>query len=621
MKEILYCFIIILICVMLYRRTIDLNMIFTAIALLILMIHASQFEYKVRENFEILQDKNQIKIDSVVFLDPEYAEPMLKNDIFSWQPKLTVYVSSLNKNFINFEENLLINIIQEKDKTIAALVVDDLNDVKGANNFQQGKGFKISNQIYGPSPVSALNNSITTFSFFWYMKLNVGKNDFDPSVDDLYSLIRFNSKNLSGPGSNRNKFFEIRIHFHNGHLNPDIIILVLGKIIGRYTYSQPDYLNRWFCDGKYHLFCFSKNEDEIKFYMDNHILIETQMSDAMYTNEFSEGETQLHLDKIIKLNDPVDDVKKKLRFNLVAFGITSEYAFNVKDVSDLNIYYHDILKTLTPDFLNMRRENSKLKYQLREYTRACPFKNEMICKSPECANITNWDNIDELLDNKACFKYLSEYCNTVSSSNIKNNRLCTFLKADNIMKMAATVDSNLMNYRTENIKTNIENKKILKELQRLGLRDIYLDKSFRNSDGESSGEMNRLINDLLKTNQTVNLDTLQALHTSDDNTNTYEPIDYNRLTENNSFSNDSEFEKLYNKMLSEKNDDPATLDKVQLASPPQQGTSRGRTENDLIDLQYEDITKPNVYDHIMKKHKEKSLLDATNSWGIFDIFK
>ena len=153
------------------------------------------------------------------------------------------------------------------------------------------------------------------------------------------------------------------------------------------------------------------------------------------------------------------------------------------------------------------------------------------------------------------------------------------------------------------------------------MRDIYLDKSFRNLDGESSGEMNRLINELLKTNQTVDLDTLQALHTPD-NTNSYESIDYNRLSENNSFSNDSEFEKLYNKMLSENIADPATVDKVQLAgSPPQQSTTRGSTENELIDLQYEDVTKPNVYDHVIKKHKEKSLLDATNSWGIFDIFK
>jgi hypothetical protein len=41
----------------------------------------------------------------------------------------------------------------------------------------------------------------------------------------------------------------------------------------------------------------------------------------------------------------------------------------------------------------------------------------------------------------------------------------------------------------------------------------------------------------------------------------------------------------------------------------------------LIDLNYEDVNKPNVYDHVIKKHKEKSLLHATNSWGIFDLFK
>ena len=55
--------------------------------------------------------------------------------------------------------------------------------------------------------------------------------------------------------------------------------------------------------------------------------------------------------------------------------------------------------------------------------------------------------------------------------------------------------------KKEVVHLHIENKKILQDLQRLGLKDIYLDKSFRNDDGSTSSEMNRLINDLLNTNQ------------------------------------------------------------------------------------------------------------------------
>lgn len=604
MKEILYCLIVVLICVMIYRKTIDVNLFFVAIALLILLLHASRFTYKIKENFEV----------STVFEDAGYKEPIVKNaNHFEWQRNLTVYISSLNKEFINFKENLIHNIVNKEN--IAAIVIDDLKDVKGSNNFEQSKGFKISNQIYGPSPVLGINNSFNTFSFFWYMKFNVGKTEFDSSYTSTHSLIRFNSKNLSGPRSNRNRFFEIRVKFHNGNLNPDISILLLGSEIAKYTYTPEDYFTKWFCDGNYHLICFTKDESDIKVYMDNHVLIESQLPDSLYTSEFSEGETQLELDKIIKLNDETENTMK-MKFNLIAFGISSEYALTVKDVSDLNAYYKKIRRHLSADFLELKNENTRLKHQIKEYTKPCPFKNQTVCNTPECSSITDWGDYNQILSDSKCFKYLSEYCNNVDESNIKDNKLCNFFKSDNIIKMASTIDSNLFYYNAENIKTNIENKKILQDLQRLGLRDIYLDKSFRNQDGNMGSEMNRLINDLLNTNQTIDLNTLDALHKSDKtNDDSYDPIDYNRILENDSFSNDSEFEKLYNKMLSEQT---KSIDSVNLSTTSSQDEL---DKSPLIDLNYDDVTKPNVYDHILKKHKEKSLMNATNSWGIFDIFK
>ena len=155
MKEILYCLIVVLICVMIYRKTIDVNLFFVATALIILVLHASRFTYKIKENFEV----------STVFEDAGYKEPLVKDaNHFDWQKHLTVYISSLNKEFINFEENLIHNIVNKEN--IAAIVIDDLKDVKGSNNFEQSKGFKISNQIYGPSPTLAINNSFNIFSFF-----------------------------------------------------------------------------------------------------------------------------------------------------------------------------------------------------------------------------------------------------------------------------------------------------------------------------------------------------------------------------------------------------------------------------------------------------------------------
>lgn len=615
MKEIIYMFAIILICVIIYRKRFDINLVFVVFPVLALCIHAINFKYKTKEHFEVSK--------SMVFDDANFMEPMLMNTShFDWQKYLTIYVSSFNKKLIDFETNTIKNVVSNSE--IAALAIDDIRDSKGNNNFEQSKGFRISNPIYGPSPVDALNDSVNTFSFFWYMKLNIGKSDFTPERRDLYSLIRFNSKNLSGPNSNRNKFFEIRLLFHSGNLNPDIIINVLGSPVATYTYKSEDYFDKWFCDGNYHLFTFTKNETAITFCVDDHVLIDSQIEDTLFTREFSEGETSLKLDKIIKINDPVDDVRNLLKFNLLAFGTISEYALSIKNITDLLLYYNEIRKELAPEYLHMKRENKKLKHELKEYNKKCPFKNNTLCTSYQCEKVSDWNNFNEILNDKDCFKFLSEYCNTVTD--LEGNKICNYIKSDNIMRMASTIDSNLFNYNSENIKTNIENKNILKELQRLGLKDIYLDKSLRSANGNTNNEMNRLINDLLKTNQTVDIDALNALHTKRDTTNDHDSLDYNRIFgDDDEFSNESEFQKLYNKMLSEdvtKLDGTETgldIDKVDLHGLD---NKKHNTQDDiLIDLNYEDVNKPNVYDHVIKKHKEKSLLHATNSWGIFDLFK
>ena len=41
---------------------------------------------------------------------------------------------------------------------------------------------------------------------------------------------------------------------------------------------------------------------------------------------------------------------------------------------------------------------------------------------------------------------------------------------------------------------------------------------------------------------------------------------------------------------------------------------------DLIDLDIDDITQPNVYEHIIKKHKENEIKQEVSSWNIFNMF-
>ena len=192
-----------------------------------------------------------MRIKSKVFLDPEFKEPILKKEIFLWQPKLTVYVSSLNKDYVNFADNILLNIV-DKENDIAALVVDDLKDIKGSNNFQQSKGFKISNQIYGPSGVIIdndwdLSTSITVPEYGLYA-FEFNSCDTIATIQVGFSCELQFPNTLTPNGDGNNDLLII------SDMNPGIYTNTLLTIINRWgeeVFKSAGYgLNEDWWDGK-----------------------------------------------------------------------------------------------------------------------------------------------------------------------------------------------------------------------------------------------------------------------------------------------------------------------------------------------------------------------------------
>ena len=185
--------------------------------------------------------------------------------------------------------------------------------------------------------------------------------------------------------------------------------------------------------------------------------------------------------------------------------------------------------------------------------------------------------------------------------------------------MASTIDSNLFMYNPKN-KTNLNdetNTNILHKLDQLGLKNIYLDKSYRDANGKYSGEIQRLINDLTKTNQTIDIDTLSALHESNTDTKVTSDIDYNNLLNNGAFSNDMSYDSMYNDILATEGIPKETVDKTELSEDTTQ-PSNG-LDSDFIDLNYDDIQKPDVYNHIIKKHKEDKMGEEIESWKLSNL--
>tara|TARA_Y100000389_G_scaffold188562_1_gene211307 strand:- start:856 stop:1452 length:597 start_codon:yes stop_codon:yes gene_type:complete len=195
------------------------------------------------------------------------------------------------------------------------------------------------------------------------------------------------------------------------------------------------------------------------------------------------------------------------------------------------------------------------------------------------------------------------------------------MKKDNIFKMASALDSNLFLYDPNN-QGNLDetiNNRILTKLDQLGLKNIYLDKSYRDNRGRYSGEMERLINDLLQTNQTVDINTLENLYSNQVNTQITDDIDYNNLYNNQSFSNDSSYTDMYNSLLAQETTSSSlpSVEDVNLNNSNNEDTEQ--LHNNLIDLTYDDIGKPNAYDHILNRHKQDKIeKEIGSSWNFLN---
>ena len=188
--------------------------------------------------------------------------------------------------------------------------------------------------------------------------------------------------------------------------------------------------------------------------------------------------------------------------------------------------------------------------------------------------------------------------------------------------MASTLDSNLFMYNPNNNQGNLDetiNKKILTRLDQLGLKNIYLDKSFRDNRGKYSGEMERLVNDLLQTNQTVDINTLENLYSDQVNTKITDDIDYNKLHNNQAFSNDSSYTNMYNSLLAQEATSSSVPSVKDVNLDRSSNDNLNQLNNDLIDLSYDDVGNPNAYEHILNKHKQDKIeKEIGNSWNFLN---
>lgn len=598
MKELLYCAILILLFYILYIDKSVENLVLIAVSLCILIVYAF--------NFKILKTEHFITSSSAdMYIDPTFKETMYPK----MNQDLAYYVSSFDKDYIDFKNSALINVMNDR---LGALLGEDLRNFS-FDIYNQFDGIKITQEIR-LTHASNVFESFDTFSIFWYMKLGTHKTLFQNETDTPISIIKFEHDNLR---ISEFDLLKINLVFKRGHLNPSVVLHVANQTISNsYTYTIDDYYeNKIFADKKFHLFTFVKESGKYHFYVDDYVLFECVEDDCINARLFD-----LHPDSTtVKIRDsPIliksdRDVSVPLYIN--AFGIYRNRALSFDDVKELNLYYINIKRHMSPHYYALLEEKKALESRLDRFTKTCPFSQETVCSSSACHTIIDWNNTNELIGNTDCLKQVVEYCNGLS--NLDDDMICRFLKTDSIFQIASKLDSNLFMYNPNNV-GNLEestNIAVLEKLDKLGLKNIYLDKSYRDTQGKYSGEMNRLINDLLTTNQTINIDTLNSLYDSKIDSRVTNDIDYDNLYTNSRSNLD--YTNLYNDILAQttnvstnqKNAETTTTVPI----PDELNT-------DLIDLDYDDMAQPNIYEHVLKKHREDQIDKEleSSSWNFLN---
>lgn len=605
MKEILYTLILFLVFYALYTNRNVSSIIFVSTSVLCLIIYSYKFVNKKEEHFTVTYNNH-------LFQKKNYIEPIILNKeeyVVKLRNDLILYVSSFNEKNIDFNNNTLINGIGNE---IGAITINDLKTYT-QEYFDQRDGIKINNEMLLPS-ASMLFHNFNIFSVFFYGKLLYPISSIPTNTTDqleIFSLKHTNIVSYNNNATNLNeKLLRITFKFIPNHFNPTITIYILNEKVGEYTYSIDDYLNnRIFQDEKYHLFTFTKHDNRVEFYVDNDKFIDCSNTDTCFKKStliYESDDTEIELNS--KENVKFNNSKVPMRLN--AFGVYRNRSLSHDDVKTLNKYYIDIKKSFEPYALNLIKTNDENMKKLRKYESKCQLSDKSICEHRECYDVTDWNNFEEISKNPNCLKLAVKYCDSLS--NIENDKVCSFLKSDSIFKMASTIDSNLFFYNKENAKTNIDNEQVLQKLQELGLKDIYLDKSLR-TNGVQNSEMNRLINDLLNTNQTVDLSTLDALYTPSP-----PPV---QLNETQYTLSNTNFINSYNDLIVENKKENNNLPTQTTTINNDTKTNMKNMSTDLIDLDFEDVTsQPNVYEHIIKKHKENEIKKEVSSWNIFNMF-
>lgn len=537
MKALLYTILCILVSIALYKNHSLINIVMVVIVGLAIML----YEYH-RQNNGLLETFTETEETSVTqhenydnmysnrdkFVDINFTEDMEKlTSIFNnYRNELVFYVSTFDGRFVDFGNKALKN----KMNTDQVFQLTETNEM--STLYHQSMGVRVTNLVNLPSAKETFDN-ISTFTTFMYIKFDTAqvRKHFKEGGNNAFSLFKFDHHNVITNKMNYD-LFDIVIRFEGPALedyNPRIQLYFADEKMDReYIYDTNDFFtDKMFTDNRFHLLTFVKGnpdnenaDEELYIYLDDKRLLHCTTCSLSEFETYNSDNMEIR-NTPIRMNDQSvrqknKTVKEPLEFKISALGIMRSKSLTATEVTNLSNYFKLIENHMSPDIQEIIQEKRACENELRTKTEyvermiktECPFPPD-ICESVECKYINNWDNINEIVDTPLCFQKLISYCDSKTDPLGEKEWLCKYLKSDNINKMATNIanmpagltsQSGSASTAGGNTCSNTNSANEENANGNVSIKDIHLDKTYRNANGKYDSEMHRIVQNMIKQN-------------------------------------------------------------------------------------------------------------------------
>ena len=504
--------------------------------------------------------------------------------------QLVYYTSTFDRSNIS-KDNSLYNMMKIESDSENKLEIP--TDVQQIISQRDGMYINFKHSLSTVYPRDIKFNT-QEFTIMWYGKFVPIKYDTDVFKQHVY-LINI-------PVHDATNIVGIEFEFRSEYVNPTIRLHWKGSPVegGEYRFesvsSDADKSKNFF-DNQYHLFTLVKNKDnEIRLILDD----QTHTSSPLISSIIKSDENPVVNEKNsyrITLNSNVDsptsvddNVAAKapntaLNLHLCALGIFNK-AIDYADISRAFRYFGEVRYALDPRTLKMRNEMKNIKNDS-----SCPFSDKSLCSTPNCLT-TDWNDQGSILSNEKCFNDVVKYCASVESH--ANDKICTFYDLDNSKKKVTLLEPEQQKVVEDSAS---EEEDLVKQLRKIGLNNIHLDKSLR-ANGKYSDEINQLIDKIYEQKQ-LNLKGLRTLEDVKDIN--HSPLKYSDLTK----------QEIGDGTAAGTAAGTGEGDRARSGEPVVEIPKTAKTvKSDLINLQYRDLDD---YDDLLKEYdSNKKVEDIRN---------